>query len=87
MSLVEDKWKNRVILAEESPEMYRELTGKWLLIEALETGKSGKATRFYLIKTAKRKDELLDYLMDDENRDWKNRLVIVFADPDKVCEI
>jgi len=81
------KWKGRKINAAEVAQLYREIPHQWMLLEVIST-KNGKAEWFYLLKYAKEKEVLYDYLMDeDENWDWSKKYIFVYADPDDVCEI
>ena len=85
--MVDDQWKGRKINAAEVAQLYHEIPHQWMLLEVLST-KNGKAEWFYLLKHAKDKEELYDYLMDeDENWDSTKKYIFVYADPDDICKI
>lgn len=68
-------------------QLYQENPGVWLLLEVLERGPGGRATRLKLLKQAKNKEELYDFLMEQENWNLNNDYVFVLADPEKQCDI
>ena len=82
-----EAWKDKVINAKDVAKLYHEKLGDWLLIEVLKTGKNGKAELFKLLAHSKSKDGLHDHLMDDENWSWERKYIMVYADPEKVCEL
>ncbi len=82
-----DKWKDRIITAAEVAELYNSYPGHWLLLEVLETGPSGRASKFKLLAHAEHKDALYDFLMEDEDWDWSKKYIMVYADPNYQCEI
>lgn len=81
------KWQNRVITAAEVAELYNSYPTHWLLLEVLETGPSGRASKFKLLAHDKHKEALYDYLMEDESWDWNKKYIMVYADPDYQCEL
>ena len=74
--------------ASEMARLYESKPNEWLLMEILETNEQGRAVRLRLLKSAKNKDELYDYLMD-ETEDWdlSNNYIFVYSDPEKECEL
>ena len=75
----------------EALEMARLISSKpnvWFLLEVLELNESGRASKMKLLKFAKDKDVLYDFLMDDlEDWDWKKKIIFVFSDPTKKCDL
>ena len=60
----------------------------WFLLEVLETNESGRAERMKLLKFDKNKDRLYDFLMDDlEDWSWNKKIIFVFSDPSKKCDL
>ncbi|MBK6622598.1 MAG: hypothetical protein IPG32_17645 [Saprospirales bacterium] len=69
-------------------QLYQELPHHWLLLEVLETNEHGRAEKLRLLKYAKDKNELYEYLLDeDPHWEWSKRYIFVFSDPEKECEI
>ncbi len=74
--------------ASEMAQLYNAKPNEWLLMEILETNEKGRATRLKLLKSAKDKEELYDYLMDEtEEWHWGNNYIFVFSDPEKECDL
>ena len=74
--------------AAEMAQLYQKHPGEWLLLEVLATNKSGRAERLRLVKYAKNKNDLYDYLMDEvQDWDWSKNFIFVFSDPDKECDL
>ncbi len=71
----------------EIPELYQSLAGHWLLFEVLETNANQTPVRLRLLKHSTSKDELYDFLMEDEQWDWNRQYLIVYADPTRPCTI
>lgn len=71
----------------EIPHLYRRYAGQWLLLEVVATNAGGKPLRFRLLGRAPEKSALHEMIMDDEYWDWQKKYLIVFADPDKPCDI
>ncbi|HFA49846.1 MAG TPA: hypothetical protein ENJ95_12635 [Bacteroidetes bacterium] len=86
MKIVHDGKKE--YLASEMAQLYQDLPNEWLLLEILKTNEQGRAEKLKLLKHAKDKDELYDYLMD-ETEDWSfdNNYIFVYSDPEKECEL
>ena len=82
-----EAWKDEVINAKDVARLYSEKLGEWLLIEVIKMGKNGKAELFKLLKHSEDKDQLHEYLLDDEKWNWDKKYIIIFADPEKVCEL
>ncbi len=82
-----NKWKGKVITDKEVAELYNTYPEQWLLLEVLETGPSGRASKFKLLTHSEHKDALYDFLMEDENWDWSKKYIMVYADPNYQCEI
>lgn len=68
-------------------QLYREKPGVWLLLEVLERDQRGRASKLALLKESPNKDELYDYLLEQQQWDWNTEYIFVFSDPDKQCEI
>ena len=72
----------------EMARLYEAKPNEWLLMEILKTNKHGRPLRLKLLKSAKNKDELYDYLMDEvEDWSWDKNYIFVFSDPEKQCEL
>ena len=84
-----DAWKNRIIDAVEVSQLYQENPGTWLLLDVLTTDKNGRAATFKLLAKSTNKEDLYDFLMDNEEEDWSwdKKYIFVFADPDKQCDL
>ncbi len=80
-----DHWQG-VINASKVTKLYNEKLGNWLLLEVIKMGEKGRAEEFKLVAFNKKK-EILYELMDDDNWDWGKKYILVYADPDRVCEI
>ncbi len=80
-------WSNRIIDASEVATLYQENPGFWLLLDVLQTGQNGRASKFRLLAKARNKDDLYDYLMEDEDWNWDKKYIFVFSDPDKLCDL
>ena len=78
----------KVYSTEEMCLLYSKTPNKWLLLEVLKYNKNGKAQLLKLLKYAKDKDELYDYLMDEEEDwSWDKNYIFIFSDPNKECEL
>ena len=74
--------------ASEMAQLYQDLPNVWLLLEVLQTNPSGRAERLKLLKYAKDKNELYEYLLDeDPHWEWNKNYIFVFSDPEKACEL
>ncbi len=74
--------------AGEMTNLYNERPNVWLLLEVVKYNEFGKAQRLKLLKTSKDKNELYDYLMDEDDEwDWNKNYIFVYSDPDKYCEL
>ncbi|MCB9284028.1 MAG: hypothetical protein H6563_08145 [Lewinellaceae bacterium] len=79
---------SREYSAGEMAQLYQKHPHEWLLLEILATNNAGRAERLRLVKYAKDKNDLYDYLMDEvENWDWNKNFIFVYSDPDKECEL
>ncbi|MBK8920922.1 MAG: hypothetical protein IPM81_05355 [Saprospirales bacterium] len=79
--------KRKIYKAAQMAQLYQENPGVWLLLEVRARNPNGRATRLKLLKQAKNKDDLYDFLMEQENWDLSKDYVFVFSDPGKQCEI
>ncbi|MCB0587703.1 MAG: hypothetical protein KDD06_20595 [Phaeodactylibacter sp.] len=74
--------------AEEMGWLYSQNPYVWLLLEVLEYNEAGQAKRLRLLKASKDKNELYDFLMEeDEDWGWDKNYIFVYADPDKECQL
>ncbi len=79
---------NKVYSARDIARLYAKIPGIWLLLEVVEEAKDGGAKKFKLLKYAKDKQALHEFIMDeDENWNWNKKYLLVFADPDKECPL
>jgi len=81
------KWKDKVIHRSDVAKLYKDKLREWLLLEIIKTGSNGKAELFKLIAYSNIKDELYDYVMEDEELKSDKKYIFVFADPDRICDI
>jgi|GEM_PF-83268 len=81
-------WKKKRIFRSDIVNMYTDLDGHWLLIEVIERDEKGTATEIRLAHFAKEKDDVHEFLMDEEESwDWTKNYLVVYADPKKQCEL
>jgi hypothetical protein len=81
-------WKKRKIYRSDIVDMYQDLEHLWLLIEVMARDENGTATEIRLVHFAKNKDDVYEFLMEeDENWDWTKNYMVVLADPKKECEL
>ncbi len=74
--------------ASEMAQLYNAKPDEWLLLEILETNEQGRAEKLKLLKSAKDKDDLYDFLMDEvEDWTWDKNYIFVYSDPGKECEL
>jgi hypothetical protein len=74
--------------ASEMAQLYNKKPNEWLLLEILETNETGRAERLKLLKSAKNKEDLYDFLMDElEDWDWSQNYIFVYSDPEKQCDL
>jgi len=82
------KEEKKVYSAAEMVQLYNQKPHVWLLLEVLEYNKYGRAERLKLLKFSRDKNELYDYLTEeDENWDWHKNYIFVYADPDHKCSL
>ncbi|TNE55290.1 MAG: hypothetical protein EP344_13420 [Bacteroidetes bacterium] len=80
--------KQKVYDAGEMAMLYDARPNQWLLLEVLERTESGRAKKLNLLKTAKDKEDLYTYLMDEiEDWDWSRDFIFVYSDPEKQCDL
>ena len=80
--------EKKVYRATEMAQLYNDLPNEWLLLEILQTNQQGRAEQLRLLKHAKNKDELYDYLMDEaEDWNWDKNYIFVYSDPEKECKL
>lgn len=60
--------------------------GFWALLEILEEDARGEPAKFKILAYHKNRELLYEYILEDENWNWKRRYLIVYADPSK-CTI
>lgn len=82
-----DKWLNKVLTLRDVAQLYLEKAGQWLLLEVLETDARNEPTRLKLLAYAPNKDQLHDYMLEDEDWNWDRKYLMVLADPNKPCTI
>ena len=80
-------WKDKIINSKDVARLYNDKLREWLLLEVIKTGSNGKAEQFKLLANAKNKDELYEFVMEDEEWNWDKKYIFVYADPNSVCEI
>ena len=58
------------------------------MLEVLKESDNGRPEKFKLLKYSKDKQELHEFMMDeDENWSWDKKYIFVHADPDKECDL
>lgn len=67
--------------------LYQENPHVWLLLEVLERNPNGRAEKLKLLKAAASKDELYDFLMEQDDWTWKKEYIFVYSNPEKQCDI
>ncbi len=82
-----EAWKDKILHSSDVAGLYKDKPREWLLLEVIKTGSNGKAELFKLLAHAKIKDDLYDYVMDDEEWERDKKYIFVFADPDRICEL
>jgi hypothetical protein len=81
-------WKKRKIFRSDIVDMYTDLEHNWLLIEVIGRDKNGMATEIRLVHFAEVKDDVYEFLMEEEESwDWTKNYIVVYADPKKECEL
>ena len=80
-------WTNRVIKDVEMSDVYKDFSNQWLLFEVLSTNRENRPVSFNLLLGSYEKDDLHEYIMENEIGNKETRLIILYADPDKPCEI
>jgi hypothetical protein len=78
---------NKKLNLEDIAEIYNEKAGEWLLLEILETDTKNNPVKLKLLKHSPYKDELHEYLLEQDQWDWNKKYLIVLADPSKPCTI
>jgi hypothetical protein len=85
---MEYDWKKRRIFRSDIVDMYNDLEHHWLLIEVIGRDENGTATEIRLAHFAKEKDDVHEFLMEEEeNWDWCKNYLVIYADPKKECEL
>lgn len=80
-------WLNKELNLKDITQVYNEKAGEWLLLEILETDARNNPIKLKLLKHSPYKDELHEYLLDQDQWDWNKKYLIVLADPSKPCRI
>lgn len=80
-------WSDRIIDAQEVAQLYEDNPGFWLLLDVLETTPNGRASKFILLAKSKDKDDLYEFLMEDDDWSWGKKYIFVYSDPDKHCDL
>lgn len=79
---------NKEYSARDMAELYQALSEHWFLLEVLQKSAGGRPEKLRLVRFARDKQELLDYLMDvDEKWSWDKNYIFVYADPGKECDL
>lgn len=82
-----EAWKDKILHSSDVARLYNDKPREWLLLEVIKTGSNGKAELFKLLAHAINKDDLYEYVMEDEEWGWDKKYIFVFADPDSICEL
>ncbi|KAA3631458.1 MAG: hypothetical protein DWQ02_16350 [Bacteroidetes bacterium] len=80
-------WSDRIIDAKEVAQLYEDNPGVWLLLDVLETAPNGRASKFMLLAKSEDKDDLYEFLLEDDDWSWGKKYIFVYADPDKHCDL
>jgi len=66
-------------------EVYKDFPEQWLLMDVLSYDDEGRPLSFKLLFWSKLKDELHEFIMENETEDKK--YLLLYADPEKPCEL
>ncbi len=78
--------KKKIFTADEIIQLHHDMPGYWLLLEIIEQDRDEKATLLKLLDYSKDKENLYEWLMEDEEWDWNKKYIFVFTDP-STCDI
>lgn len=79
--------KEKIYTALEMAQLIGSRPKNWFLLEILKQNNNGKAEELRFLKYSGDKENLYQYLMEDESWDWDKKYIFVFSDPDKKCEL
>ena len=75
-------WRGKEIGLDDVPRLYEDLAGEWLL-EVLEELETGAPQKLRLHGHHESKDALREMMLEQDDWSWKQRFLIVKANPDK----
>ena len=67
--------------------VYRDFPNQWLLFEVLKINQKGRPVLFKLVFRSNKKEDILDLIMENEDWDSDKKHIILFADPEKPCDL
>ena len=79
--------ENKVYTALKMAKLISSKPYEWLLLEILKEDAKGRALELAFLKSSRDKDDLYDYLMEDEDWDWDRKYIFVYSDPEKECKL
>lgn len=79
-------WREKEISLGDIAGLYQDLAGEWLLFEVLEELENGSPQKLRLHGHHESKDALREMMLEQDDWNWKQRFLIVKANPDK-CEL
>ncbi len=84
--MVETDWQEKEIHLDDIPKLYEDLEGQWLLFEVLESGDEGSPKKLRLHGHAENKDALREMMLERDDWSWKQKFLLVRADPNR-CDL
>jgi len=81
------KWLKKVLTLKDIAQLYVEKRDQWLLLEIVASNPENQPTQFRLLAFSSDKDELHEYISEDDSWDWSKKYLMVMADPNKPCTI
>lgn len=80
------EFTGRIVTADEVANIHKELPNEWFLLEVIEAGKNGKATKLKITSHHADKDILREQLLEADHAENK-RYIFYFSDPNLPCEL
>ena len=83
----DNKWLDKEIKDVEMSMVYKDFPGHWLLFEVLSTNESMRPVLFRLVFWSMNKEDIHDMMMENEDWDTAKKHILLFADPEKPCDL
>ena len=81
-----DDWREKEIRLGDVPRLYEDFASEWLLLEVVEEQEDGSPTKLRLHGYHMNKDALREMMLERDDWSWKQRFLLVKADPEK-CDL